>query len=296
MQQRLFLLAAVTCLLSACNFSAGVRKDLVTGLSVSHNGLSCDNFALQRNGQPLKDQDIRFGEDVVLLLEGVHGFTEKDGLIYPGMQLDVKDEQGKVVSSYTDMLADVAKSGVKPEAARVLRAAYQSGPPDVAPGHKYTMLVHVWDKQGKGTIDATLPLNLQYPDTTGLQTNSQGISATRTFLIADSGRIDKGMVPATGRVGINFQGLKGFTAADGHVFPGGSLTVYGADGKEMFNTGDAFERQLDGFTESQVKEGLRITVTLNGQLAGTSSTWKFRIWDKKGNGFMEATVPVTLAR
>ncbi|HEY0273919.1 MAG TPA: hypothetical protein VGC22_12085, partial [Chitinophaga sp.] len=293
MQQRA-LLAGLLCLLCACRFNAGTRKDGKTGLTLTNKGLSCENYLLERNGRPLTDKDIRFGEKVTLLLENVSGFTEKDGLVYPGMQLDVKDDKGVVVSSFTDMLADVAKSGVAPEQARVLRAAYQSGPPDVVPGRNYTLSVHIWDKQGKGTIDATLPLYLRFPDTTGLHTTPQGITAVRVFMISDSGRVTNGHVPARGHVGINFQGLRGFAADSGRVFPGGSLTVYDAEGKELFSTGDAFAHQPQGFTDTQVQEGLRITVNMDPHLKGTRSTWKFHIWDKKGKGAIDAEVPVIL--
>ncbi|PUZ19959.1 hypothetical protein GA0116948_11926 [Chitinophaga costaii] len=293
MQQRV-LLAGLLCLLSACHFSAGARKDEKTGLTLMSHGLSCQNFLLERNGLPLTDKDIRYGERITLLLENLSGFTEKDGLVYPGMQLDVKDDKGVVVSSFTDMLADVSKSGVSPEQARGLRAAYQSGPPEVVPGRSYTLSVHIWDKQGKGTLDATLPMDLRFPDTTGLHTTPQGITAIRIFMISDSGRVQQGHVPAKGHVGINFQGLKGFVADSGKVFPGGSLAVYDSTGKALFNTGDAFASQTGGFTDTQVKEGLRITVNMNPHLKGIKTIWKFRVWDKKGQGSIETEVPVIL--
>lgn len=282
------------CLLSACHFNVEARKDLQTGFTITNRGLTCNDFVLQRNGQLLTDRDIRFGERVTILLQNVSGFTEKNGLVYPGMQLDVKDEKGVVVSSYEDMLADVAKSGVTPLQASVLRAAYQSGPPDVKAGHTYTMAVHIWDKQGKGVIDASLPLDLKYPDTSGLIITPQGITASTVFMTSDSGRVQDGHLPAAGRGGINFQGIKGFTEENGKVFPGGSLIVYDSTGKVMLDTGDAFAKQTEGFTNAQVAEGLRITLNLNRQLTGVKGLWKFKIWDKKGPGTLLAEIPVTL--
>ena len=294
MQHKRVLLAGALILLSACNFSAGALKDLKTGFVLTNKGLSCSSYSLKRNGQPLTDKDIRYGEKVTMLLQDVYGFTEKEGLVYPGMQLDVKDEKGVVVSSFTDILADVAKSGVTPLQARVLTAAYLSGPPDVKPGHAYTMSVHIWDKQGKGVIDASLPLDLKYPDTTGLVLTPQGIKANMAFMTSDAGRIQNGHLPAEGHGGINFQGLTGFVEENGKVFPGGSLVVYDASGKELLDTGDAFAKQADGFTKSQVAEGLRITINMEKALKGIKGTWKFKIWDKKGSGVLLAVVPVTL--
>ena len=75
-----FLLLFLSLVISSCQFSKGVKKDLNTGLSASYNGFALDDVYLaDENGNRLSNNKITLGSKVLILATGVDYFSEKEG-------------------------------------------------------------------------------------------------------------------------------------------------------------------------------------------------------------------------
>lgn len=60
----------------------------------------------QGNGSVIADNVIYFEDNIFIIAEGLKGFLEENGKVYPGMQLRGTDSKGNVILSYDDLFAD----------------------------------------------------------------------------------------------------------------------------------------------------------------------------------------------
>lgn len=146
--------------LTACNFSAGTKKDLKTGLSMSYNGFSVDDVILtDAAGTQLSSNKIPLGSKFLIVANGVEHYTLKDGKAYPGVAITVKDKAGKIMGNIDDVLN--LTDGLDPNGATVLKASLTLSAPFVA-GNTYHVSVKYFDKQNaKNKITADVDIDLQ---------------------------------------------------------------------------------------------------------------------------------------
>ena len=142
--QTLFLAALCSMAWNACEFSAGKKKDFMTGLSVSNSGFSVDQSYLVGPDNTKKgDNKVPINTTVAIVLEGIENYEIKDGLAYPGLMLTVVDDKGNAVLDEQDLLADY--NGVSPADAAILRGTITAGNP-MRSGETYHVTMRVWDK------------------------------------------------------------------------------------------------------------------------------------------------------
>jgi hypothetical protein len=137
----LALSALVWC---SCQFSAGKKKDLKTGLSVSNKGFSLDESYLVGPDNTRKaDNQVPLNSTVAIVVEGVENYVLKAGKAYPGLMLTVTDKDGHAVLDEPDLLAKY--DGFPPTDAAVLRGTVTVGNP-MRSGETYHVKMRVWDK------------------------------------------------------------------------------------------------------------------------------------------------------
>lgn len=79
-----FFLALTTLIWCACEFSAGTKKDLRTGLSVSNKGFSFDDSYLAGPDNTRKaDNKVPLNSTVAIVVEGIDHYVLKDGGRFP---------------------------------------------------------------------------------------------------------------------------------------------------------------------------------------------------------------------
>jgi len=145
---------------TGCNFSAGVNKDLVTGLSYSNNGFSVSNvYFVGPDNTPLKSNKVAVGTMVAIVIEGIENYELKDEKAFPGLSLTVTDDQGATVLSNDDLFADNA--GYSTTDAAILRGTLTVGDPMVA-GKTYHVKLNAWDKNKmENTITAEIDVDVE---------------------------------------------------------------------------------------------------------------------------------------
>ncbi len=142
------LLFAFCSIISSCQFSKGVKKDLLTGLSASYNGLSIEDIYLtSEDGQRLKNNSITLGSNIRIEVTGVDYFVEKDGKVFPGCSIILTDKTGTELLNLPDAFADMTE-GTPASEAKTLQAKLNTGDP-MQVGETYHLYVRFFDKNKK---------------------------------------------------------------------------------------------------------------------------------------------------
>ena len=71
---------------SSCTLkkTAGIKKDLNTGLTSTYNNIKSESVRLEMNNEVLNHTDIPLGESFFLVNENVTGMEVKDGKVSAG--------------------------------------------------------------------------------------------------------------------------------------------------------------------------------------------------------------------
>jgi hypothetical protein len=147
-------------ILAGCNFSAGVNKDLITGLYYSNNGFSVSGvYFVGPDNTPLKSNRVSIGTSIAIVIEGIENYVMKDEKAFPGLSLTVTDDQGGTVLNNDDLFAE--GEGYSSTDASILRGTLTVGDPMVA-GKTYHVKLNVWDKNKKeNTITAEIDIEVE---------------------------------------------------------------------------------------------------------------------------------------
>jgi hypothetical protein len=138
------ILAALAFVSTACNFSAGAKKDFGTGLSYTHSGFTVEAVMLVGPDNTAKgDNVVPLSSTVSIVVQGLRNYELKDGKASPGLMLQVIDAAGVAVINESDLFA--SNVGYSAEDASVLRGTVTVGPPMKA-GETYHVKMRVWDK------------------------------------------------------------------------------------------------------------------------------------------------------
>lgn len=151
------LLIISVLILSAC--SVGVNKDLLSGLKVSNSGLSYKDAYLSKDNIKLNSSEFSMGDTIYLYMDGIEGYVEKEGNVQLGASLDVLDADGKKIMDNSDLFSEIGE-GVSKEDASVMSLSLITGSPLVS-GVKYTWKSRIWDKNGKGEINAEVEFTIK---------------------------------------------------------------------------------------------------------------------------------------
>ena len=155
--KQLLSLSVMSVLLLACNFSAGVKKDLLTGLYYSNSGLTVSEvYFVGIENTPLKSNKVTIGAELAIVMQGIENYELKDGKAFPGLSLTVTDDQGEAILNNDDLFA--GGKGYSPADAAVLRGFFTVGTP-MEVGKTYHVKLNAWDKNKKeNTITAEVDI------------------------------------------------------------------------------------------------------------------------------------------
>lgn len=158
--QYAFFLALTALVWCACEFSAGTKKDLRTGLSVSNKGFSFDDSYLAGPDNTRKaDNKVPLNSTVAIVVEGIDHYVLKDGRAFPGLMLTVTDKDGKPVLDEQDLL--LKQDGFPVTDASVLKGTVTVGNP-MRSGETYHVKMRIWDKNKfENEITAEVDIDVQ---------------------------------------------------------------------------------------------------------------------------------------
>ena len=148
MKKMMYLLLNFIFILSSCQFSKGVKKDLTTGLSASYNGFKIEDIYLaDAEGNRLKDNSVTLGDKIMIRVIGVENYSKKDAKVFPGCTIILTDKNNSKILDLPDAFSHL-EEGTTPIEANTLDAKLSTGNPMVA-GETYHLFVRFFDKQKK---------------------------------------------------------------------------------------------------------------------------------------------------
>jgi len=145
-------------LLSSC--TAGVNKDLLSGLKISNSGLSYNDAYLSRAQVKLNTSEYEIGDTIYLYIDGVEGYVEKDGKVKIGASIVITDPSGAKIADFPDLFEQYDSTGLSKSDASVVQLRIFVLSPLVA-GPKYNWKSKVWDKNGKGEINSEVEFTVK---------------------------------------------------------------------------------------------------------------------------------------
>ncbi len=96
--------------LSKLKFSVkGNDKIKIEPLNVSYNEVYLYS---QGKNKVINDGMISFDDNIYILAEGIKGFKEENGLVFPGISFRGTDASGKAIFNYEDMFSDYSTTGI----------------------------------------------------------------------------------------------------------------------------------------------------------------------------------------
>lgn len=126
---------------------------------------------------------------------------------------------------------------------------------------------------------------------TGLTYQYNGLGVEEVVLSTDGKRLQSNDFELQSQVYMNFLGVNGFTQEAGKVFPGLSVKVTDQAGNSVLDAADLFTQYdatgLDAQSASELSSNLTIGAPME---AGNSYNWAVKIWDKKGEGTINANM------
>lgn len=143
------------CLGLACNgkFSKGIKKDLMTGLSVTYDGFTIDEAVLlDSNGQTLSSNQVGLESKIKIKITGLDGFHAINGQVFPGASILVTDTNQVAILDEKELFSEYDSTGCSIEDSRTITLSVTVGDP-MQEGNLYIWKSRVWDKKGKAYLD-----------------------------------------------------------------------------------------------------------------------------------------------
>ena len=125
-----------------------------------------------------------------------------------------------------------------------------------------------------------------------IQLNASGVKVDKAYLLLDNGQRvpEDNFVDFNGPVKMQVLIDSGWVEENGKVLLGASEKIVTEKGEVVLEEADLFQKYPDGIsTEDSRSIYLSASVKLKEGIPPTSFTVSFRIWDKKGDGFVEGS-------
>ena len=268
-------------LMSGCQFSKSVNKDLLSGLLTKGDGISCDEVYLTIGDKKINRNTFVYGETFVVNFNKIEGFNNENESVFPDMSLLVLSMEGDTMLFAEDLYSNYP-DGIKLDPLLLTSEVTVAAP--MRSGREYKLNVGISDKKGDGAFSARLIFKVVPSDK--IITESTGVGYNEIYLYSG----DQEKVIVDNKVGIDettyfvFEGLTGFKEDGGMVYPG--LSIKGTDkgGKLILDFKDLFADYSEtGLSVTDFNKRVLSNFTLSGTEILNPLHCEILIWDKKGD-------------
>jgi hypothetical protein len=282
----------ISLVLTGCNFSRSVKKDLIAGLTTTGKDLTCDDIYITVNGERTTRNSFIYGEVFYLNLNDVKGFTKENGNVFPGMEMNIVNQKGDTVFQTVDLYSGY-REGMN-YSPLLLTADLTIAAP-IKSKDNYIQIVNVWDKKGKGKFISKFDFKVVENDK--IMVESSGVSHDEIYIFSQGKNtvITDGRIEPDDNIYIISEGLKGFKDENGLVYPGLSLEATDSGNNQVFNYDDLFT----DYTGTGVGvSDFATRVSSHFKIAGGSVSnplhCRMTVWDKKSDARITITTDLSL--
>lgn len=105
----------------------------------------------QKSGKIIKDGNINFDDNIYIIVEGLKGFLEENGKVFPGLSLKISDSNNLITTDFDDLFSDYSSKGVQ-QADLFLRASAKFKVEKTDLKNPLACEVIIWDKKSTANI------------------------------------------------------------------------------------------------------------------------------------------------
>ncbi len=255
-------------------------------IKVTSQGLKADTTFLAIGNTLLATQDVMIGSEVDFYMEGIKGFTQKDGKGFPGCTMIILDKNLKALKTFDDLFAEY-EEGVPIEDVRMMKVYLSVGAP-IKPNDSYVWRIKVWDKQGKNSMQYDIPVNAKpATDGVGIKTTPKGLKAANVYA-RNRMPLQNREVKAGETITMVFDGMTGMKVSQEEtVTLGLAMKLIDPDGTVMLEYTDLFKGE--DVVSAELAGTLTSQITIGDPLeANTAYIWWIKIWDKNNSNSIES--------
>jgi hypothetical protein len=289
----IFSVILISAILTGCQFSKSVKKDLISGLTTTGNVLSCNDVYLMLNNEKTTLNSFRYGERIYIYYDDIQGFTRINGKVFPAMEIAIVNQTGDTVL-YSEDLYSGRTEGMDFSPLK-LSADLTLASPIKSKG-KYTLNVIITDNKGPGTYSSKLKFSV-IPDNQIIVIPSNGVTYDEIYLYSQvkDKVITDSKIAFNDNIYIMIEGLKGFREENGRVFPGLSLIATDSVDDEILNYDDLFKEYTEtGIAVSDFTSRVSTHFKVTGDEFNNPFHCELVVWDKKSTARINVTSDMTL--
>lgn len=290
--KNLFIAVLLILLTFACDTRKSFNKDLMTGLSTSGDGLSCEEVTILSGGQTIQRSSFIFGEEITIQFQNIDGFKVENGK-FSVMSIVISDINKNIVLKEDDAYKDYSEGiSLNPV---TLRSELTLARP-MKSGQSYNLVINIRDKKGEGKLSAELDFEVKPNEKIKASTHNCGIDELYLFSDNNKKAITDNVITFGDNIHLIFEGVKEFSEKDNKIFPGLSLEIKDGKNEEILFYEDLFkEFESSGIDAESFKDRVSANFWFKGAEANNPLTLEAKLWDKlSGDKYISAETMLTL--
>lgn len=133
-------------------------------IAVEATGVSYDEVYLfsEGTGTVITDNRIKYDDNIYIITEGLKGFSETGGMVFPGLSVKVTDASGAKVIAGDDLFAGYDATGLSSaDLMRRVSAHFSIPKTDINIINPLNCEIIIWDKKSQAKIKVTASLTLE---------------------------------------------------------------------------------------------------------------------------------------
>jgi hypothetical protein len=287
-----FALFLICLILTGCNFSKNAKKDLMSGLSSTGNNISCDDVYLTVNDERTTRNSFIYGETFFLNFSDVTGFAKENGNVFPGMVLVVVNPAGDTLMKTNDLMSKYPEGmNFSP----LLLTADLTLAAPIKSKADYTAIVNIWDRKGKGTYRSKFDFKVLENDKITVESSKVTYDEIYLFSQGNDKVITDNKIKFNDNIYLIVEGLKGFSEAEGMVFPGLSIKASDSANKVLLESEDLFlDYSVSGVAAADLAERVSAHFSIPGPQFNNPLHCELIVWDKKSDARVKVKTDMVL--
>jgi hypothetical protein len=284
--RRILSAIIITVLISGCQFSKSVKKDMLSGLTTTGNGLSCDDVYLSLNDKRTEKNSFIYGQKIWVVFNDIKGFRAESSKTFPDMNITVTTIAGDTVFHQKDLYSGypegLSYSPLQLKGSVTLASPLQSG-------SEYLIMIDIKDKKGSGAITSKLKFTVIKDDKIKVELSKVSYKEIYLFSRSKEAVITDGKINYNDEVYIIAEGLSGFTEENGLVFPGLSLSGTDSTGIKILDYSDLFsDYSRKGLSTTDFSKSVSVHFKITGSGLKNPFHTVMNVWDKKSDARLKA--------
>jgi len=270
-----------------------MNKDFITGMKTTGSGISVKEVYLEINDQKVKRTSYQYGEKVVVRCNGIDGFERKNGNAIVGLSVKIFNSKTKeVVESNSDLFKDNSEGFS--EASLLITTNFNAAFP-YQDDESYTIKIHIWDKEGKGTFEIEMPFTIVENKLLDVQPTGIDYSAVYIWDQQNARVISDNKVSTKQGVKVVLDGIEGLEVVDGLVYPGLSIELIDQKGVEIIkDTNLILANSENGLDPTLLKEQLPVSLTFGQKKVSNPAKLKMVCFDMNSDRKLVIETELTL--